>query len=271
MPDPVKELHGFIADGSPEADLLARIDFDRLPRHIAIIMDGNGRWARTRSLPRVAGHRAGIAAVRDVVEASARLGCEVLTLYAFSVENWKRPRLEINTLMALLREYLRKELRTLQQNNIVFNVIGRVEELQQGVRRDLTDTMEATRGNTGLLFNIALSYGGRAEIVDACNRILEDRASRPGAPPVDESEFARHLYTAGQPDPDLLIRTSGEMRISNFLLWQIAYAEIWVTDTLWPDFRRGELLRAIVDYQKRERRYGRVEESPEPIALSPGT
>jgi undecaprenyl diphosphate synthase len=271
MPDPVKELQGFIADGTPEAALLARIDFDRLPRHIAIIMDGNGRWARTRSLPRVAGHRAGIAAVRDVVEASARLGCEVLTLYAFSVENWKRPRLEVNTLMALLREYLRKELRTLQQNNIVFNVIGRVEELHHAVRRDLTDTMEATRRNTGLLFNIALSYGGRAEIVDACNRILEERASRPDAPPVNESEFARYLYTAGQPDPDLLIRTSGEMRISNFLLWQIAYAEIWVTDTLWPDFRRGELLRAIVDYQKRERRYGRVEETPEPIALSPGT
>jgi undecaprenyl diphosphate synthase len=271
MPDPLKTLQGFIDEGTPEARLLAGIDFRRLPRHIAIIMDGNGRWARTRSLPRVAGHRAGIAAVRDVVETSARLGCEVLTLYAFSVENWKRPRLEVNTLMALLREYLRKELKTLDANNIVFNVIGRVEELNEAVRRDLCATMEATRNNTGLLFNIALSYGGRAEIVDACNRILEERAAGVRQGPIDEPAFARYLYTAGQPDPDLLIRTSGELRISNFLLWQIAYAEIWVTDTLWPDFRRGELLQAIVDYQKRERRYGRVEETPRPIAASPGS
>jgi undecaprenyl diphosphate synthase len=267
----LEQLLASIPPGSHDETLARQVNFEQLPAHVAIIMDGNGRWAAQRHLPRVEGHRAGIDSVRDVVETSARLGIGVLTLYAFSVENWKRPRLEINTLMALLREYLRKELRTLQQNNIVFNVIGRVEELHHAVRRDLTGTMEATRGNTGLLFNIALSYGGRAEIVDACNRILEERVARPGAPPVNESEFARYLYTAGQPDPDLLIRTSGEMRISNFLLWQIAYAEIWVTDTLWPDFRRGELLRAIVDYQKRERRYGRVEETPEPIALSPGT
>jgi undecaprenyl diphosphate synthase len=269
MPDPLKTLHGFFAEGTPEAELLAQVDFDRLPRHIAIIMDGNGRWARTRSLPRVAGHRAGITAVRDVVEASARLGFEVLTLYAFSVENWKRPRLEVNTLMSLLREYLRKELQTLQENNIAFNVIGRMEELAPRVRDDLIEGMRATQRNTGLLFNIALSYGGRAEIVDACNRILRDRDPLSGEPVTEES-FARHLYTAGQPDPDLLIRTSGELRISNFLLWQIAYAEIWVTETLWPDFRRGELLRAIVDYQKRDRRYGRVAEPPLPAVLTPG-
>src|SRR5207249_156157 len=250
---PHKNLEGYIAKGSPEEELLAQIDFQRLPRHIAIIMDGNGRWARMRSLPRVAGHRAGIQAVRDVVETSARLGCQVLTLYAFSVENWKRPRPEVDTLMALLREYLRKELQTLQRNNIAFNVIGRVEELSPAIRRELQEAMQATRGNTGLLFNIALSYGGRAEIVDAVNRILEDRCP-PGEvrAPLDEVAFARYLYTAGQPDPDLLIRTSGEMRISNFLLWQIAYAEIWVTETLWPDFRKKELLQAIVDYQKRE-------------------
>ncbi|OLD64153.1 MAG: di-trans,poly-cis-decaprenylcistransferase [Acidobacteria bacterium 13_1_40CM_2_68_5] len=256
---------------SPEERLLAQIDFDRLPRHIAIIMDGNGRWARMRSLPRVAGHRAGIAAVRDVVETSARLGCQVLTLYAFSVENWKRPQREVDTLMGLLREYLRKELETLQRNNIAFNVIGRVEELSPAIRRELQEAMQATRGNTGLLFNIALSYGGRAEIVDAVNRILEDRRP-PGEAraPLDEVAFARYLYTAGQPDPDLLIRTSGEMRISNFLLWQIAYAEIWVSETLWPDFRKKELLQAIVDYQKRERRYGRVGSEPEPVSLSPG-
>jgi len=270
MSDPLTDLQGFVADGSPEAALLARIDFDRLPRHVAIIMDGNGRWARQRSLPRVAGHRAGIAAVRDVVEASARIGFEVLTLYAFSVENWKRPRLEINTLMSLLREYLRKELRTLLDNNISFNVIGRIEELSPAVRRDLEETIETTRSNTGLLFNLALSYGGRAEIVDACNRLARARAAAGDDAPVTEETFARHLYTAGQPDPDLLIRTSGEMRISNFLLWQIAYAEIWVTETRWPDFRRGELLQAIVDYQKRERRYGRVEEPSPPVALRPG-
>jgi undecaprenyl diphosphate synthase len=259
MPHPAREFEGLIAKGSPEADLLDRIDFARLPRHIAIIMDGNGRWARTRNLPRVAGHRAGITAVRDVVETSARLGLPVLTLYAFSIENWNRPRAEVTTLMGLLREYLRRELQTLQDNNIAFRVIGRVEELSPAVRRELHAAEEATRRNTGLLFNIALSYGGRAEIVDACNRLIAERHRRGAADrPVDEEEFARHLYTSGQPDPDLVIRTSGEIRISNFLLWQIAYAEIWVTDTLWPDFRRGELLRAIVDYQKRDRRYGRV-------------
>jgi undecaprenyl diphosphate synthase len=267
MADPLTSMRGFIADGTPEAALLSRVDFSRLPRHIAIIMDGNGRWARMRSLPRVDGHRAGIAAVRDVVETSARLGLEVLTLYAFSVENWKRPRLEVNTLMSLLREYLRNELRTLLDNKIAFNVIGRTEELNDAVRRDLDEAREATKGNRGLLFNVALSYGGRAEIVDACNRLLRERP-RDGAV-VDEEIFARYLYTAGQPDPDLLIRTSGELRISNFLLWQIAYAEIWVTETLWPDFRRGELLQAIVDYQKRERRYGRVQE-PQAVAVTPG-
>jgi undecaprenyl diphosphate synthase len=271
MPHPPRDLEGFIATGTPEALLVSQIDFHRLPRHIAIIMDGNGRWARQRNLPRVAGHRAGIAAVRDVVEASARLGLEVLTLYAFSVENWKRPASEVDTLMRLLREYLRKELNTLQSNNIAFNVIGRMDELNPAIQRELADGMKATRGNTGLLFNIALSYGGRAEIVDACNRILDERQVA-GAPrtPIDESAFARYLYTAGQPDPDLLIRTSGELRISNFLLWQIAYAEIWVTETLWPDFRRRELLQAIADYQKRERRYGQVGEQPEPVSLSPG-
>ena len=270
MPQPAPDLDGLITKGSPEERLLSLIDFARLPRHIAIIMDGNGRWARMRSLPRVAGHRAGIAAVRDVVETSARLGFQVLTLYAFSVENWKRPEGEVRTLMGLLREYLRKELHTLQDNNIAFNVIGRMEELGPAVRRELQEGMRATRGNTGLLFNIALSYGGRAEIVDACNRILAERAAaaRPPAP-LDEAAFERYLYTAGQPDPDLLIRTSGEMRISNFLLWQIAYAEIWVTETLWPDFRRRELLQAIVDYQKRDRRYGRVGDEAEPVGLRP--
>src|SRR5262249_55339685 len=232
-----------------------------LPRHIAIIMDGNGRWARMRSLPRVAGHRAGIAAVREVVETAARLGLQVLTLYAFSVENWKRPRREVDTLMELLKEFLNRELETLQKNKIRFQVIGRFDELGPSVQRELRRGCEATRANSGLLFNIALSYGGRTEIVDACRKMMEERLR--GATDwmeISEQVFERYLYTAGQPDPDLLIRTSGEMRVSNFLLWQIAYAEIWVTETRWPDFRRREFLQAIVDYQKRERRYGRVVE-----------
>jgi undecaprenyl diphosphate synthase len=222
-------------------------------------MDGNGRWAAQRHLPRVEGHRAGIDSVRDVVETSARLGIGVLTLYAFSVENWKRPRTEINTLMILLKRYLRLELATLLKHNIRFRVIGRSEELSPDVRHELEIGIRQTEGNSGMLFNIALNYGGRAEIVDAARRAIAA-----GLPPdeLDEQRFADFLYTAGQPDPDLLIRTSGEMRVSNFLLWQIAYSEIWVTETLWPDFRRRHLLEAIVAYQKRERRYGGIQSPP---------
>jgi undecaprenyl diphosphate synthase len=265
-----KDLEGFIRSGSPEGQLLRKLDFSRLPSHIAIIMDGNGRWARQRKLPRVSGHRAGIESVREVVECSARLGLGVLTLYAFSVENWKRPRAEVSTLMALLKEYLNKELATLQKNNIVFRTIGRIEELDPSVQRELRQAEAATAANTGLLFNIALSYSGRAEIVDACRALVRQARCGDLEPDqVDEDLFARHLYTRSQPDPDLLIRTSGELRISNFLLWQIAYAEIWVTETLWPDFRRGELLQAIIDYQKRRRRYGGLEREDEPGAPAP--
>jgi undecaprenyl diphosphate synthase len=239
--------------GSVEEQILDRLELDRLPRHVAVIMDGNGRWARSRRLPRVAGHRAGIQSVREVIEVSARLGLEVLTLYAFSQENWKRPRAEVSTLMGLLREYVSKERRTLIDNNIRLRVIGRSGDLPDAARRELDKALEQTRDNTGLQFNLALSYGGRTEIVDACRSIIEAGVLT-GA--VDSELIAAHLYTAGQPDPDLLIRTSGEMRISNFLLWQIAYAEIWVTDTLWPDFRRRHLFQALVDYQHRERRYG---------------
>jgi undecaprenyl diphosphate synthase len=249
------ELLGSIPAGSPDQALAEVIDFEQLPVHIAIIMDGNGRWAAQRHLPRVQGHQAGVSAVRDTVETCARLGVRVLTLYAFSVENWKRPRLEITTLMALLKRYLRLELKTLVTNNIRFQVIGRMEGLPQSVQRELQRGVDETASNTGLLFNIALNYGGRAEIVDAARRLLEAGAD-PAA--LDEQTFASHLYTAGQPDPDLLIRTSGEMRVSNFLLWQIAYAEIWVTDVLWPDFRRQHLLEAIVGFQKRDRRYGGI-------------
>jgi len=253
------DLNSLADEGTEEMQILRSLDLSRLPRHVAIIMDGNGRWAGRRHLPRVAGHRAGIASVRDVVEASARLGLEAITLYAFSKENWKRPRAEVDTLMQLLREYLRRELDTLQKNRIRFRVIGAIEELVAPVREELERGMAATSENDGLLFNIALSYGGRAEIVEACRRLLtEAAAGRMDAASLDEATFARYLYTAGVPDPDLLIRTSGELRISNFLLWQIAYSEIWVTDVLWPDFRRRHLLQAILDFQKRERRYGGI-------------
>jgi undecaprenyl diphosphate synthase len=249
------QLLEWVARGSPEETLARQVMFDRLPRHVAIIMDGNGRWAGQRHLPRVEGHRAGIDAVRDVVETSARLGLEVLTLYAFSVENWKRPAAEVSTLMMLLKRYLRSELSTLLRNNIRFKVIGRSEALAPDVLEELSDAERKTSSNSGMLFNIALNYGGRTEIVDAVRRAL---AAGLEPQDVDEERFSGLLYTAGQPDPDLLIRTSGEMRVSNFLLWQIAYAEIWVTDTLWPDFRCRHLLEAVLAYQKRDRRYGGI-------------
>ncbi len=239
---------------SEHSDLLGKIDMASLPAHIAIIMDGNGRWAGKSGLPRVAGHRAGIRAVREVVEGSAELGIPVLTLYAFSAENWKRPRAEVSTLMALLKEYLNKEIESIHRNNIQFRTIGRTAELDPSVQRELEKGIVRTASNTGMIFNVALNYGGRAEIVDAVNRILKDRTAE--GTPLTESDFSKYLYTAGLPDPDLLIRTSGEMRISNFLLWQIAYAEIYVTDALWPDFGKKDLYGALIAFQKRERRYG---------------
>ncbi|HSK11204.1 MAG TPA: isoprenyl transferase [Vicinamibacterales bacterium] len=251
----LEQLLAWIRPDSPEEALARQIDFERLPVHVALIMDGNGRWAARRHLPRVEGHRAGIEAVRETVETSARLGIGVLTLYAFSVENWKRPRSEVSTLMRLLKQYVRLELGTLLENNIRFRVIGRREELAPDVQEELGLAVERTSVNTGMTFNIALNYGGRAEIVDAVRQVV-----RAGLAPerLDEQIFSQFLYTAGQPDPDLLIRTSGEMRVSNFLLWQIAYSEIWVTETLWPDFRCRHLLEALVAYQKRDRRYGGI-------------
>jgi undecaprenyl diphosphate synthase len=258
----LEQLLASIPPGSPDETLARQVNFDQLPSHIAIIMDGNGRWAAQRHLPRVEGHRAGIDSVRDVVETSARLGIDVLTLYAFSVENWKRPRAEVNTLMMLLKRYIRLELGTLLKNNIRFRVIGRAEALAPDVQDELEIGIRQTAGNSGMLFNIALNYGGRAEIVDAARRAIAEGIA---ADDLDERRFGELLYTAGQPDPDLLIRTSGEMRISNFLLWQIAYSEIWVTENLWPDFRRRDLLEAVVAYQKRDRRYGGIK--PSPVAL----
>ena len=260
-----EELLAWVAPGSPDEALARAINYDRLPAHIAIIMDGNGRWAAQRHLPRVRGHHAGVEAVRDTVETCARLGIQVLTLYAFSVENWKRPPLEVTTLMALLKRYLRLELKTLVRNNIRFRVIGRAEGLPSDVQKELDRAVENTTACTGMRFNIALNYGGRAEIVDAARRILESGLR---ADELTEERFSEFLYTAGQPDPDLLIRTSGEMRVSNFLLWQIAYAEIYVTEVLWPDFRRQHLLEAVADFQKRDRRFGGIAPSaPARVAL----
>jgi undecaprenyl diphosphate synthase len=252
------ELEGFAKTGSPEAALLKQINRDCLPKHIAVIMDGNGRWAGLRKLPRVAGHRAGIESVRDIIESSARLGLQVLTLYAFSVENWKRPRREIRTLMTLLKEYIRQELKSVHKNNIRFQVIGRIQELDESVRIELQHAVKTTQSNTGMILNVALNYSGRAELVDTFNRLLSECKQNGHKAPISEELISRSLYTSGIPDPDLLIRTSGEMRISNFLLWQIAYSEIYITPTLWPDFRRKHLLEAILEYQGRDRRYGGI-------------
>ena len=243
-----------------EAELLGKLDVKRLPHHIAIIMDGNGRWAERRHLPRVAGHQRGVKAAREIIETCARMKLPCLTLYAFSRENWSRPQAEVDFLMRLLREYLKRELPTIHKNNIRLSVIGRSADLPDAVRKDLERAMQLTAPNTGMNLVVALNYGARAEIVDAFNSMLEKARANGsnGAPEirVDEETIASHLYTAGLPDPDLLIRTSGEMRVSNFLLWQIAYAEIYVTETLWPDFSRARLFEALIDYQKRERRYG---------------
>jgi len=254
----MRDLLETLRPGDPDLELANALDPTRLPVHIAIIMDGNGRWANRRSLPRVAGHRAGVGPVRSTVETCARLGIKVLTLYAFSVENWKRPRAEVETLWRLLRYYLKRELPDLQNNGIRLQAIGKLNALPAPVRRELDSVVEATSGNRRLLVNLAINYSGRSEILDAINSVIEDarRQGRLDALHVDEGLLASHLYTATSPDPDLLIRTSGEMRISNFLLWQIAYSELYVTDTLWPDFNRTELLKAILDYQKRDRRYG---------------
>jgi undecaprenyl diphosphate synthase len=271
----IDTFEGLVERGSPEEFLLRQIDPGRLPRHIAVIMDGNGRWANKRNKPRVSGHRAGATSVRETVETSARLGIRNLTLYAFSTENWKRPRLEVDTLMRLLREYLGKELETLVRNRIRFRAMGRREELSPGVRRDIERAEQETAHHDGMILTVALNYSGRSEIVDACRRIAAEIVAAGGDPSrISEADIERNLYEPELPDPDLLIRTSGEMRVSNFMLWQIAYTEIHVTETLWPDFRRAHLFEAIVEYQKRERRYGgaidRVAETDTPLTTAGG-
>jgi undecaprenyl diphosphate synthase len=257
----VASSHPLGAMTAEEAFLWEKLDLTRLPRHVAVIMDGNGRWARKRHLPRIAGHRSGTQSARTTIETCARLKIEALTLYAFSVENWRRPKTEIDFLMQLLREYLRKEMPLIQKNKIRMRFLGRMDELPAGVQKDVREAMEKTAGNKGMVLCIALNYGGRAEIVDAMNAIIEERNGHGSPARITEEQLSWHLYTQGLPDPDLLIRTSGEMRVSNFLLWQIAYAEIFVTETLWPDFNRARLLEALLEFQKRERRYGGIDES----------
>lgn len=252
----IESLKDFVEPGSEEENLLNCLDLSRLPRHVAIIMDGNGRWAKKRNLPREEGHKAGAKSVQEVVEACARLGIKYLTLYAFSKENWKRPKTEISTLWKLLENYLKEEYRVLVKNRLQLKVIGQKEALPTRIRRELQRVEELTRNFERMTIILALNYGGRAEIVEAVKKIC--RENDPHADSLTEEKFSTYLYTAEVPDPDLLIRTSGELRISNFLLWQIAYSEIWITPELWPDFRKKHLFRALLDFQKRERRFGDI-------------
>jgi undecaprenyl diphosphate synthase len=240
---------------------MEEIDKEKLPRHIAIIMDGNGRWAKKKLLNRISGHIKGVDAVREIVTACRELGVKVLTLYAFSVENWRRPKDEVAALMKLLKEYLIKESEEMARNNIRLRAIGRVEDLPLDVQNTLQKTIKKTEQCQGMILNLALSYGGRSEIVHAVQGILSDfQKGKIKAEEITPQRFSQYLWTWGIPDPDLLIRTSGEFRISNFLLWQIAYTELYVTETLWPDFNRKELFKAIADYQSRERRFGLISE-----------
>ncbi|MFQ6108926.1 MAG: isoprenyl transferase [Candidatus Aminicenantales bacterium] len=251
-----ESLEGFIEPGSEEEELVQKLDLSNLPQHVAVIMDGNGRWARKRNLPRVEGHKAGAESVREVVETCARLGIKYLTLYAFSKENWRRPKKEVATLWRLLERYLRKEDKVLVENKFRLKVIGQREKIPQSVEKELRRVEELTRDNDRMTIVLALNYGGRTEIVDGIKKILCEKDI--DIESLDEKKFSEYLYTADIPDPDLLIRTSGEQRVSNFLLWQIAYSEMWITSEYWPDFRKKHLLQALVDYQKRERRFGDI-------------
>lgn len=252
----LKDLEGYVEPGSEEEGIIKKIDFSRIPQHVAVIMDGNGRWAKKRKLPRVEGHREGEKSVKEIVEASARLGIKYLTLYAFSKENWKRPRSEVMTLWRLLEEYLKREYKVLLENNLRLRVIGQTDHIPARVMKELNRVIHLTEKNTRMTILLALNYGGRAEIIEAVKKLVKEREEDIDL--LDEDEFSKYLFTSGAPDPDLLIRTSGELRVSNFLLWQIAYSEIWITSELWPDFRKKHLFQAVYDYQKRERRFGDI-------------
>ena len=243
---------------------MPKLDTTALPRHIAIIMDGNGRWAEQQGKPRIMGHRAGVESVQDIVRAARELGIGVLTLYAFSTENWKRPPLEVQALMGLLKSFLESELATMVHNNVSLRCLGQKERIPAEVRKVLERVIQETAGNTGLILNLALSYGGRSEITQAVQAIAQKCLAGTLSPgEIDQSVLEQHLYTAGLPDPDLVIRTGGETRLSNFLLWQASYAELYFTEILWPDFRKKDLLHAILDFQKRQRRFGKTGEQAE--------
>lgn len=253
---PARPLNEFYTSERAVA-LMPSVDLASVPRHIAIIMDGNGRWAKSRSLPRIAGHRAGAVALRDTIGAAIELGVRFLTVYSFSSENWSRPEDEVSGLMSLFVEVLERELASLQERDVRVIVVGRMGQLPRKTREAFDRCMIATAQNDGMTLLVALNYGARAEIVDAARALLADVAAGIITPEqVDEGAISARLYSAGIPDPDLVIRTSGEMRVSNFLLWQIAYSEFWVTETLWPDFDRDDLLQAVSEYQNRERRFG---------------
>lgn len=246
-------------ENSGEESLLAMLDRSNLPKHVAIIMDGNGRWAAQKHLPRIAGHRKGIQSVRETITFSRELGIETLTLYAFSSENWHRPAAEITQLMMLLERYLKKELKTMAANEIRFRAIGQIERLPASVIRSIRSVEEKTEKNRKMTLVLALSYGGQTEIVDGVKQVVEDlQREKISIKDLDEALFSTYLYTRDIPDPDLMIRTSGEVRISNFFLWQLAYTELYFTKTLWPDFKRKNFLLALLDYQNRERRFGLV-------------
>jgi undecaprenyl diphosphate synthase len=233
------------------------IKLSNAPRHVAIIMDGNGRWAKARGLPKIAGHRAGAGAAREIIKAAGEFGVKVLTLYTFSTENWKRPRQEVDMLFNLLEAYLDKESKKLNKNNIKFSVIGDIGPMPDRLKDRLTKTMESTKDNTGLVLNLALNYGSRSEIIRSVRNIARDvKSGTVNIDDIDEKLFSSYLYTKDLPDPDLLIRTSGEYRISNFLLWQISYSELYITKKMWPDFKKSDLAKAFVRYRDRERRYG---------------
>lgn len=239
--------------------LLSEIDMQRIPKHIAIIMDGNGRWAKEKNLPRTLGHAAGVEALREIVKTSSQIGVKVLTLYAFSTENWKRPKNEVNALMDLLVEYLRKEVEELHQENVKIITIGDVTKLPIKCQNELNKAYEKTKNNSGLILNLALNYGGRLEIVEMVKNISKDVIDgKIELDKIDENIVSSNLYTKGLPDPDLVIRPSGELRISNFLLWQCAYSEFWFSDIYWPDFKKDNLYKAIIDYQSRDRRFGGI-------------
>jgi len=250
---------GVFKAGSKDAKLFASLDLERLPRHVAIIMDGNGRWAKMRGKPRIFGHRAGAESVRSIIDTFARLEIEAVTLYAFSTENWKRPKQEVTGLMSMLKHYLRKELQEVRKHNIRFIPIGNIEGLTPDVQKEIAYAVDATVENTGMKMCVALNYGGRAEILQACKMAAEQAIERGDSmESLTDQDIERNLYTHGLPEVDLMIRTSGEFRLSNFLLWQLAYSEIYVTPTLFPDFRRAEIFEALIDFQKRHRRFGDI-------------